>query len=37
MGVTDEFRISHLFKYISVANALFGADTYHVERLGTLI
>lgn len=37
MGVTDEFRISHLFKYISVANALFGADAYHVERLGTLI
>jgi len=37
MGVSDEFRVSHLFKFIAVGNALFGADTYHVERLGSLM
>jgi hypothetical protein len=37
MGVTDEFRISHLFKYITVTNALFGSDSYHIERMGSLM
>jgi len=37
MGVSDECRISHLFKYIAVTNALFGSDTYHIERLGSLM
>jgi alkylation response protein AidB-like acyl-CoA dehydrogenase len=37
MGVSDEFRVSHLFKFVAVGNALFGADTYHVERLGSLM
>jgi alkylation response protein AidB-like acyl-CoA dehydrogenase len=37
MGVTEEFRISHLFKYAAVANALFGSDSYHIERLGALM
>jgi len=37
MGVSDEFRISHLFKYVAVTNALFGTETYHTERLGSLM
>lgn len=37
MGVTEELRIGHYFKYISVANALFGGDSYHVERMGALM
>jgi alkylation response protein AidB-like acyl-CoA dehydrogenase len=37
MGVVDEFRISHLFKYMAVANSLFGADTHHIKRLGALL
>ncbi len=37
MGVSEEFRISHLFKHVAVANALFGTDTYHTERLGSLL
>jgi hypothetical protein len=26
-----------LFKYVAVTNALFGTETYHTERLGSLI
>jgi alkylation response protein AidB-like acyl-CoA dehydrogenase len=37
MGVSEEFRVGHLFKYVAVSNALFGAETYHTERLGSLM
>jgi alkylation response protein AidB-like acyl-CoA dehydrogenase len=37
MGVVDEFRISHLFKHMAVANALFGSESYHIKRMGELM
>jgi alkylation response protein AidB-like acyl-CoA dehydrogenase len=37
MGVVDEFRISHLFKYMAVASAQFGSDMHHIKRLGALM
>lgn len=37
IGVSEEYRISHLFKYMAVTSALFGSEDYHVERLGSLM
>lgn len=37
IGVSDEYRVSHLFKYMAVTCALFGPEDYHVERLGALM
>jgi alkylation response protein AidB-like acyl-CoA dehydrogenase len=37
MGLTDELPVSHLFKYAAVNTALFGSESYHVGRLGSLM
>jgi hypothetical protein len=37
MGVTEELRIGHLFKYITANNALLGSASYHVGRMGALL
>lgn len=37
VGVTEEFPVGHHFKHLTVLNALFGTDDYHVARLGALV
>ena len=37
VGVTEEFPVGHHFKHLTVLNALFGTDDYHVARMGELI
>jgi alkylation response protein AidB-like acyl-CoA dehydrogenase len=37
IGLTDEMAVSHLFKYAAVTCALFGSESHHVARLGSLM
>jgi len=36
MGMTDELRIGHYFKRLTVIDTLFGNVDFHLERFGAL-
>lgn len=37
VGVTEEYPVGHHFKHLTVLNALFGTDDYHVARFGDAV